>query len=92
MENNCHCVFDKSFKEDARHWIESPVGNLNILILRRLVYNLLGHFRTRTQRVDLHKRIGWKELFFQIQTNFLQLSEAVCERLCVHNRGSPQIA
>tara|TARA_Y100000031_G_C8211511_1_gene381195 strand:+ start:198 stop:1457 length:1260 start_codon:yes stop_codon:yes gene_type:complete len=92
VENNCHCVFDKSFSEDDRHWIESPSGNLNILILRRLVYNLLGQFRGRTQRAIWKRNAGWKDLFSRIQINFLQLCDTVYKRILPHNKGSPQSA
>jgi predicted transposase YbfD/YdcC len=77
VENNCHCVWDKSFKEDERHWIEAPHGNLVVLLLRRLVYNMLGYYRIRTQRSEKKRAIPWKDLMQQIYVFLLQLDAMI---------------
>ena len=92
VENNCHNIFDVSFREDERHWIEGPKGNLNILIARRLIYNLLAYFKSCTQRGTAHRSMTWRKLFSTIYITLLQLSEEAYGAICVNNRGSPRLA
>lgn len=63
VENNCHHTFDTVFAEDDRPWISaSPAGLLNVLLLRRIAYNFLTLFRSRTLRSEEKRQIPWKTL------------------------------
>jgi hypothetical protein len=44
----------------------SPVGSLNVLLLRRIAFNILALFRTVTQRADDKRRTPWLTLFNQL--------------------------
>jgi predicted transposase YbfD/YdcC len=79
VENNCHCTWDKSFEEDDHHWIEDPQGNLVILLLRRLVYNMMAYYRTRTHRSEKKCTIPWKDLMREIYILLLQFNEKIYE-------------
>lgn len=63
VENQCHHTFDTVFREDDRPWIEdSPKGALNVLLLRRIAYNLMALFRSVTQRSDERRSMPWAAL------------------------------
>lgn len=63
VENNCHHTFDAVFAEDDRPWINShPAGALNVILLRRLAYNLMALFRARTLRGELTRLMPWRDL------------------------------
>jgi hypothetical protein len=63
VENNNHHTFDAVLGEDARPWFkEHPVGALNIILLRRIAYNVMALFRARTLRADDHRLIPWRTL------------------------------
>ena len=51
VENGCHNTLDTAFREDDHPWIAGhDRGMLNVLILRRIAYNLVALFRGVTQR------------------------------------------
>ena len=63
VENNCHHTFDTAPAEDARPWIVTdPVGALNVILLRRIAYNLMTLLRSRTLRGELSRLSPWKDL------------------------------
>ena len=63
VENNCHHTFDQEFAEDARTWIKrSAPGALNVVLLRRIAYNLVALFRGRTLRGEDGVPPAWGDL------------------------------
>ncbi len=62
VENHCHGTWDKIFREDDRPWVRQPEGMLNVMLLRRIAYNLLALFRSVTQRGERERAIPWKRL------------------------------
>jgi len=63
VENNCHNTWDTAFKEDDRPWITAdPRGTVNVMILRRIAYNLMALFRSVTQRSDERRETPWRTL------------------------------
>ena len=63
VENNCHNTWDTAFAEDERPWITSnPKGMINVLLFRRLAYNIVTFFRSVTQRSEEARRTPWKDI------------------------------
>jgi predicted transposase YbfD/YdcC len=63
VENNCHNTWDTAFEEDTRTWIKtSPKGAMNIMLLRRIAYNMLALFRSVTQRSEEKRGTPWKDI------------------------------
>jgi predicted transposase YbfD/YdcC len=63
VENNCHNTWDVAFEEDDRRWIVAdPKGAMNVMLLRRLAYNMLVLFRTVTQRSEENRMTPWKDI------------------------------
>ena len=66
VENGCHQIWDKIFREDERPWITSgagaPQGAVVVMMLRRLGFNLLALFRGVTQRSEDKRLTPWKDL------------------------------
>jgi hypothetical protein len=79
VENNCHNIWDRIYREDDRVWIREPRGMLAIQLLRRLSYNLLALFRSVTQRSDKKRETPWKTLMRELYKGLLRLSEANLE-------------
>jgi hypothetical protein len=54
VENDCHNTWDKILREDDHPWIVAGdgacQGTVNVMLLRRIAYNLLALFRSVTQR------------------------------------------
>jgi hypothetical protein len=76
VENNCHHTYDKSFREDERPWIkEDPRGTLAVTLLRRVAYNLLTLFRSRTQRSKKARAIPWKKLMRRVYNTCIAARE-----------------
>lgn len=64
VENNLHGTLDVSFKEDDFPFMPShPQGALNVMLLRRIAYNLLALFRGVTQRSPEKRGTPWATLF-----------------------------
>ena len=62
VENNCHNTWDRLFEEDKRPWLHLPRGMVNVMVLRRIAYNLMGWFRNVTQRGERQRETPWKRL------------------------------
>lgn len=64
VENNLHGTLDVAFEEDDFPFMpSSPQGSLNVMLLRRIAYNSLALFRSRTCRSEERRRTPWAELF-----------------------------
>lgn len=60
VENGCHKIADVAFAEDKHPWItHDDQGMLNVLILRRIAYNLVALARGVTLRSDDNRNIPW---------------------------------
>jgi len=66
VENDCHNVWDKLLREDDQPWIVAGdgacQGTLNVMLLRRVAFNLLALFRNVTQRSDERRLTPWLDL------------------------------
>ena len=66
VENDCHQIWDKIFREDDKPWIEAgegaSQGTVVVMLLRRIGYNLLALFRSVTQRSEERRQMPWKDL------------------------------
>lgn len=63
VENDCHNTFDQQFGEDARTWFtHSAPGALNVVLLRRIAYNLVALFRGRTLRGEFGVPPAWADV------------------------------
>ena len=62
VENANHNTWDRIFREDDRPWVRLPRAMLNVMLLRRIAYNLQALFRSVTQRSDAARAIPWKRL------------------------------
>jgi hypothetical protein len=59
-----HNLLDVAFEEDNHPWVtHSAQGMLNLMLLRRLAYNLLVLWRGRTLKSDDNRNTPWKTLF-----------------------------
>ena len=62
VENQCHNTFDRLFHEDTKPWIKADsIGMLNVLLLRRLAYNLQVLFRA-SLRCEENRFMPWRKL------------------------------
>lgn len=67
VENNIHHTLDTAFREDDFPFMpSSPVGSLNVLLLRRIAFNMLALFRSVTQRSEDKRGTPWLTLFGQL--------------------------
>ena len=62
VENNCHNTWDRLMREDKRPWVRLSSGMLRAMVLRRIAYNLLGWFRSVTQRSETARATPWLRL------------------------------
>lgn len=66
VENDCHQIWDKIFREDQKPWIEAGQGSCQgtvvVMLLRRIAYNLLALYRSVTQRSTDRRQIPWNDL------------------------------
>lgn len=77
IENNCHNTWDTAFEEDDRRWITAdPKGAMNIMLLRRLAYNMLTLFRSVTQRSEENRLIPWKDILRWVYNTLIAAREA----------------
>lgn len=82
VENDCHNTFDAILGEDAQTWFRlSASGALNVILLRRLVYNLLALFRGRTLRGELGSRPPWRDLMRWTYNALIAATEATVAEL-----------
>lgn len=71
-----HNVLDTSFQEDDRPWLtHSAQGMLVILLLRRLAYNLLTLWKSRTLKSDENRSAPWNTVFGWVERALEQASE-----------------
>ena len=66
VENNCHNIWDRIYREDDRVWIREPRGMLAVQLLRRFAYNMMALFRSVTQRSAKKRAVPWKTLMREI--------------------------
>ncbi|MBI4702687.1 MAG: ISAs1 family transposase [Deltaproteobacteria bacterium] len=72
----CHNILDTAFEEDKHPWIESePRAALNVLVLRRLAYDLLTLFRSVTQRSEQRRATPWRTLMHWIDRALREATE-----------------
>jgi hypothetical protein len=75
VENNCHNIWDRIYREDDRVWIREPRGMLAVQLLRRFAFNLMALFRSVTQRSAEKRETPWKTLMRELYKALLVLSE-----------------
>jgi len=81
VENACHGTWDKIFREDDRQWVRQPEGMLNVMLLRRIAYNLLALFRCVTQRGERERAIPWKRLMGRFHNAMLLATSEMIDGL-----------
>lgn len=82
VENNCHHTFDTAFAEDERPWVTaSPVGALNIILLRRLAYNMMAAYRGHTLRSETKNLTPWRKLMRWTYVALVAATLTAIERL-----------
>lgn len=74
VENNCHNIWDRIYREDDRVWIREPCGMLAVQLLRRLAFNVIALFRSVTQRSAEKRERPWKTLMRELYKALLTLS------------------
>jgi Transposase DDE domain len=63
VESGIHQTLDTVYEEDDRPWIRNDdKGALNLVILRRMAYNLVAQFRGRTQRSEDRRATPWRRV------------------------------
>lgn len=79
VENGCHQIWDKIFREDERPWIRSgqgaSQGTVVVMMLRRLGFNLLALFRGVTQRSEEKRLTPWKDLMRWVYNMLIAASD-----------------
>ena len=76
VENNCHNTWDTAFEEDDRRWIVAdPKGAMNMMLLRRLAYNMLALFRSVTQRSEENRMTPWKDILRWVYNTMIAAQE-----------------
>ncbi len=79
VENGCHQIWDKIFREDERPWINSGEGSCQgtvvVMLLRRLGFNLLALFRSVTQRSEERRQTPWKDLMRWVYNTLILATE-----------------
>ena len=81
VENNCHNTWDRIFREDDRPWIWQPEGMLNVMLLRRIAYNMLSIFKNVSLKRDSTRSVPWKTLMRQFRRAVEQATAVYFERL-----------
>lgn len=85
VENGCHQIWDKVFREDDKPWIESGVGacqgTVAVMLLRRLGYNLLALFRSVTQRSEDRRQTPWRDLVRRVYNTLIAATAVDTEGL-----------
>ncbi len=77
VENNCHNTWDTAFEEDDRRWITAdPKGAMNVMLLRRLAYNMLALFRSVTQRSEENRMTPWKDILRWVYNTLIAAQKA----------------
>jgi len=77
VENNCHNTWDTAFEEDTRRWITtSPKGAMNVMLLRRIAYNMMALFRSVTQRSEENRGAPWKDILRWVYNTLIAAGDA----------------
>jgi hypothetical protein len=80
VENGCHQVWDKIFREDERPWIQAGEGSCQgtvvVMLLRRLAFNLLALYRSVTQRSEERRQMPWKDLMRRVYNTLIAATDA----------------
>jgi len=77
VENNCHNTWDTAFEEDDRRWIVAdPKGAMNVMLLRRIAYNMLALFRSVTQRSEENRMTPWKDILRWVYNSMIVARDA----------------
>lgn len=76
VENNCHNTWDTAFEEDDHPWIvANPKGAINVMLLRRLTYNMLALFRSVTQRSEENRMAPWRDILRWVYNTLIAARE-----------------
>jgi hypothetical protein len=79
VENGCHQIWDKIFREDDKPWIQAGEGSCQgtvvVMLLRRLGYNLLALFRSVTQRSEEKRQMPWKDLMRKVYNTLIAATD-----------------
>ena len=76
VENNCHNTWDTAFEEDDRRWITAePKGTMNVMLLRRLAYNMPALFRSVTQRSEENRMTQWRDILRWVYNTLIAAQE-----------------
>lgn len=86
VENENHNTWDRILREDTRPWILAPAGMINIIVLRRIVYNILCIYRAVTLRSETSRATPWTMLLKLVERSLLVAST---EMLSGIRRRSP---
>ena len=63
-------------EDDDRPWIAAdPKGSLNVMLLRRIAYNMLALFRAVTQRSEEKRMTPWKDLLRWVYNTLIAAQE-----------------
>jgi hypothetical protein len=82
VENNCHNTWDTAFAEDDRPWITAdPRGALNVMLLRRVAYNIMALFRSVTQRSDVRRETPWRNVIRAFYDTLITATDSDIEGL-----------
>jgi hypothetical protein len=85
VENGCHQIWDKIFREDERPWIKSGEGSCQgtvvVMMLRRLGFNLLALYRGVTQRSEERRQTPWRDLMRKVYNTLIAATEADTQAL-----------
>jgi hypothetical protein len=73
----CHNILDTVFEEDDHPWIlKDPRGALNVMLLRRIAYNMMTLFRSVTQRSDVKRQMPWKDIIRAMYNALISCQES----------------
>lgn len=89
VESGCHNTLDTAFQEDERPWITGhDRGMLNVLILRRIAYNIVALFRGRTQRSDDRRLAPWADVLRWFYNTLIAVTRAQAAGLRTRAEGA----
>ena len=92
VENTCHNTFDTAFAEDDRPWITAhPKGMVNVLLLRRIAFNIVTLFRSVTQRSEERRFAPWKDLLRWFYNALIAATDADLAGLRTRKTAAAQI-
>lgn len=94
VENECHGIYDRMFREDERPWLHHAHGMLVIELIRRIVVNALDLYR-RVSRRDRRTPQPWANLISWLHVALVAATSAQVAGLRwsstspPHDRGPP---